>query len=210
MSILEITLSIGIGIFLAAAAMTQISFQAQTITAHRDVEYYASEVPRTISALQNISRGAHTYRIGTNANTGVNIPGGLWAATATGARTSGNALAITSRVGDRGRMESYIWLQDKTQTGSTIEGDFIVDPAAQGGGRSFQENRFDLLVSTRVIADAGGIPPFPAGWALNRNIAGIQFDIIPDSGGAVLMTVLKRMRNDAGVAIAFQTILERR
>lgn len=174
------------------------------------MEYYASEVPRTISALQNISRGAHTYRIGTNANTGVNIPGGLWAATATGARTSGNALAITSRVGDRGRMESYIWLQDKTQTGSTIEGDFIVDPAAQGGGRSFQENRFDLLVSTRVIADAGGIPPFPAGWALNRNIAGIQFDIIPDSGGAVLMTVLKRMRNDAGVAIAFQTILERR
>jgi len=206
MNILEVTLSIGIGIALAAAAMTQISFQAQTLIYYKDVDYYSREVPRTIAALQNISRGAHTYRVGSAVTSSWTPP--TLASPGTAGAVSGDMLTISSRVSDKARMDSVVWLLDKVAAGAEIDGDFIYDPVTKE--RSFQENRFDLCVSTRVTTASAGGGTFPDGWVLNKNIAGVRFDIIPNSGGTVLMTVLKRMRGDSGVGIAFQTVLERR
>lgn len=216
MSLLEITLAIGISLAIAAAAVTQIAMQTATIMHYKDVDYYSREVPRTVSTLQNIARGAHTFRIG-GANTiaqGDATPGAPLRPpddsvvrefrTGQGLGGNGNGLYIRGNFGGTtNTKEAIIWLANNTGRFSPEGPDAIADPFTQE--RAFPENNRDICISVRTN---GG--RWPDGWILNKNVNNMRFDVIPDSGGAVLMTVWKRMRGDRGAGIAYQLILERR
>lgn len=215
MSLLEVTLAIGLSLAIAAAAMTQITMQTATIMHYKDVDYYAREVPRTLAALQNISRGAHTFRIGraspeTAAPTGPSAP--LPPPTLAvvpgfqpnqGMAGNGNGLLVRGTFGGTNSKEAIIWLSDNTSRVLNEGSSGILDPISLE--RTFPDNRRDICISVRTNGGA-----WPAGWILNKNVSDMRFDIIPDSGGAVLMTVWKRMRGEAGAGIAYQMVLERR
>lgn len=215
MNLLEVTLAIGISLAIAAAAMTQIAMQTATIMHYKDVDYYSREVPRTVAALQNIARGAHTFRLG-GANTvvaGDGAPGATLRPPdpsviqefrqGRGLAGNGNGLYISGNFGGTNTKEAIIWLADSTGRFQPEGPNAIADPFTQE--RTFPENNRDICISVRTN---GG--RWPDGWILNKNVNDMRFDIIPDSGGAVLMTVWKRMRGEAGAGIAYQLVLERR
>lgn len=214
MSLLEVTLSIGIALAIAAAAVTQIAMQSTMLLHYRDVDYYSREVPRTVAAVQNMSRGAHTFRIAQvipPRSPGVGgrfegvsgPPTGDAAFRPGGGRAGvGNALYMMGTHGGTNSQEAVIWLSDNSSR-TTREGNSIADPVTME--RTFPENNMDICLAVRTNGGTWG-----GGWILNKQVSGLQFDIIPDSGGATLMTVLKRMRGEARPGIAYQLVLERR
>lgn len=225
MNLLEVTLAIGISLALAAAAITQISMQTATIMYYKDVDYYSREVPRTVGALQNLARGAHTFRIGgvNTVTAGDATPGAplrppdptsvpefrppVQAAgqplRPRGLASNGDGLYISGNFSGTNTKEAIVWLADNSGRFRPEGGNAIADQFTQE--RTFPENNRDICISVRTN---GG--RWPDGWILNKNVRDMRFDIIPDSGGAVLMTVWKRMRGEAGANIAYQLVLERR
>lgn len=213
MNLLEITLSIGIAMAIAAAGMVQLTMQTNTLLYFKDVDYYSREVPRAVAAVQNLARGAHTFRIGTA------VPAAPAGAAATyrppdqasepsfrrgAGQITGSNLFLKGTWGENKDKEAVIWLADNSGRVLSEGPNSISDPTT--GERTFPENRYDICVSVSTNTAAR----MPDGWILSKNVAGMRFDIIPDSGGAVLMSVFKRMRGEGGVGISHQMILERR
>ncbi len=215
MNLLEVTLTIGIALAIAAAGMTQMATQAQTILYYKDVDYYSREVPRTVAAMHNLARGVHTFRIG-NATTDApaggagarflppnNSPNFL---SGRGLPGNGDALYMRGTYGGTNVKEAIVWLVDNSRVTAPETGRVasLFNPITQE--RTFADNRFDIFVSVRT----NSVGSWPSGWVLNKQVSGLRFDIIPDAGGAVLMTVFKRMRGEGAAEISYQVVLERR
>lgn len=220
MTLLELTLMLGLGVAIAFSTVVQGNVQLQTLKLYKIVEYYSKEVPRMASALHNMTRTAHTFKIynisaSTQTTAGYPVP-----APPSGSEvTSGNALLMQGT--SRSTSSSSIMATPLTNTAviwmapiqyNAVNAQSIRRADADGSGIKnnghvdFSLNKYDLLAA----AWNSSTPKPPVGWALCKNISGVTFTILPNHNGLVLMQVFRQEKSGSAPSLVFDLVLERK
>jgi len=225
-NLVELTVVLAMGLAMVTAALNQGNNQYGVMKTYKQVEYYSSDVPRMITAVQNITRGAKSFHIVDNLGMGMTAAGPL---AGTAAFSIGGSGSMAGGTHGRGLI---IFGEGKEETGAsggavtpihktrlflverndiTPMGDRYVDSA---GAMDLLGNRYHLAIkSVKEVPGAGGNligAVTSPGWYLLRNIADVSFDHIPGTDGLVLMRVYRQFRSGAAPQVAFEVVLERR
>jgi hypothetical protein len=225
-NLVELTVVLAMGLAMVTAALNQGNSQYAVMKTYKQVEYYSNDVPRMITAVQNITRGAKSFHIVDNLGTGMSNAGPI---AGTHAFSTGGGSSIRGRDYGRGLV---IFGEGREETGTssgtvtptyrtriflverndiTPMGDRYVDSA---GAMDLLGNRYHLAIKSvkEVPGAAGGTiaAVTSPGWYLLRNIADVSFDHIPGTDGLVLMRVYRQFRSGATPQVAFEVVLERR
>lgn len=208
MSLLEITLVLGVGLSIVTTALVQGNAQFQALRAFKQVEYYSKDVPRMVTAVHNLSRDSHTFRLFSSPpNNTLRAP----AVPPTAGAIKGNALFLygneRTASGGFGADErgALLWMANIDGGKASVRSDRLVDST---GAIDFPLNKYNVMATAwKGKPSSGGGKD---GWVLCENVADVTFDLIPGTDGAVLMRVYRQTREDAGAELAFDMVLERR
>jgi hypothetical protein len=213
MTLLEITMVLGLGLAIVTSAMTQGFQQLQTLRHFRDVEYYSKDVPKVATAINNMCRGATDFQLGQNIAS--NWQNRLNTSIISGAGgAQGGSLIIRGKERDNAGNErdrsSGLWIYPSDTDPGQKWMDLGDGRAMDGTGVIHMgANRWNL--ATRTVYGTGiGPGTTKQGWVLIRNIAGISFDYIPGTAGSVLMTVWRQEEPKQTPKVAFEMVLERK
>ena len=220
MNLVELTMVLAISLAMITAAFVQGNNQYEVIRTYKQVEYYSSDVPRMITAVQNITRGAKSFWIVSNTGAAATANGplgpgnGMSSMTIGGALKNGEAIVI-------GGEEKHDDGAGGTKTVGFMTRLFLVErkditPFASGryedrtGAVDLLDNKYHLAIKSvrRDGTETGSLSQ--PGWYLIRNIAGVQFDHIPGTDGLVLMRIFRQYQSGAAAQLAFEQVLERR
>lgn len=217
MNLVELTMVLAIGLAMVTAGLTQGNNQYEVIRTYKQVEYYSNDVPRMITAVQNVTRGAKSFWITPRDGAVMTPAGPIGRGTAmlsTGGNLSdhGQALLIhgvEKESGSTGEVKSVdrhtlIFLverNDITQLGSDRYED-------RTGAVDLLGNRYHLAVKSVKGQNISQMTS--PGWYLIRNVADVRFDHVPGTDGVVLMRVYRQYRSGDAPVLAFEQVLERR
>jgi hypothetical protein len=219
MTLLELTMVLGLGLAIVTGALTQSFQQLQSLRNYREVEYYARDVPKVATALGRVCRGADSLTITTGVTAGINDinypPGSAAAGVITGQDNVVKGTILTIKGKERTGTDTFvdvttdIWMAkyDKLHKASgTIFTDGSDRWQDKTGAYDFAGNQWQLIIKKKRGAWDFTTP----GWVLCENIANVEFQYIPGTDGAVLMTVWRQEKAGEGAKIAFELVLERK
>jgi hypothetical protein len=217
MTLLEITMVLGLGLAIITGALTQSFQQLQSLRHYREVEYYAKDVPRVATAIGRVCRGADSLTISPGVTVHINNIKGAPGSAAYGPINGGGGnvtrgTILTIRGKERTGTDTYIdvitdiWMFKKPGNGGTVFNDGSDRWQDKNGAYDFAANQWQLAIKKKKGAWTGD----DDGWILCENIANVEFEYIPGTDGAVLMTVWRQERSGESARIAFELVLERK
>lgn len=216
MNLVELTMVLAIGLAMVSAGLIQGNNQYEVMKTYKQVEYYSNDVPRMITAVQNITRGAKSFWIVPRAGVVMRPDGPIG---------KGTAMVSTSNLLDHGQalliegtekqktaagevqnvpFHTLIFLverNDITQLGSDRYED-------QTGAVDLMDNRYHLAIKSVKGTSIGAMAT--PGWYIIRNVADVRFDHVPGTDGLILMRVYRQYRSGEAPRLAFEQVLERK
>lgn len=221
MNLVELTVVLAIGLAMVSAGLIQGNNQYEVVRTYKQVGYYSNDVPRMITGVQNVTRGAKSFYLVPNSNSSMGSDGPIvggtgWASqVSAGATDHSQAMVIIGEEkhsdGSGGtttsKFSTRLFLVERTDI-TPFGSDRYED---QTGAMDLRENKYHLAVkSINQRAGVGLAYLNQPGWYILRNVADVRFDHVPGSDGVILMRVFRQYKSGEAPQLAFEQVLERR
>lgn len=222
MNLVELTVVLAIGLAMVSAGLIQGNNQYEVVRTYKQVGYYSNDVPRMITAVQNVTRGAKSFYLVPNSNSSMGADGPIVGGTGgagAGAAVTGldHSQAIVIQGDEKhsdgsggtrtAKFSTRLFLVERTDI-TPFGSDRYED---QTGAMDLRENKYHLAVKS--IKNHGGATLShlgEPGWYILRNVADVRFDHVPGSDGVILMRVFRQYKSGEAPQLAFEQVLERR